>query len=245
MNRYSLTALVFLVGTIIGIFYNFNWITYIIALLERRKLLNFAENEVHSAIILGDIGKGKTLLMSIICRGIRNGIKKTGFVNNIRDAELLSYSDINIYESKLLRDTYRIPKYYFMDEANLYIRGNDYKSARQYHKGVSHFLAFSRHFGIRLWMTAQRGGQVWIEMREIVNYYVKLGTMKHLFDLGEKRFFTLPVEFYSQSGQLEKSFTILVSNLDFDLYDSYWLKDISHFLPIKNNNPINNMWVKK
>ena len=244
MNEYLLGALIFLGGIIIGIFYNYNWIAYIVGLLERRKLINFAENEVHSAIILGDIGKGKTLLMSIICRGIKNGIKKAGFVNNIRDAELLSYSDINLYEPKEIKDTYRVPKYYFLDEANLYIRGNDYKSARQYHKGVSHFLAFSRHLGVRLWMTAQRGGQVWIEMREIVNYYVKLGKMKNLFDIGEKRYFTLPVEFYNQSFQLEKEFNILVSSLDFNLYDSYWVKDISHFLPVKPN-AINNNWVKK
>ncbi|CAG8435207.1 5930_t:CDS:2 [Ambispora gerdemannii] len=57
------------------------------SMIQRYKMIEFAENDVNSAIIVGDIGRGKTLLMSIIARGIKHGVKKTGFVNNIRDAE--------------------------------------------------------------------------------------------------------------------------------------------------------------
>ena len=50
-------------------------------------------------------------------------------------------------------------------------------------------------------------------------------------DLGGFSFSTLRVQFYSQSWELKKEFNILVSNLDFNLYDSYWLKDTSYFRP--------------
>jgi len=69
---------------------------------------------------------------------------------------------------------------------------------------------------------------VWIAVREMVNYYVKLKGLKKLFDLGRFQFHTLEIEFYSQDWELEESFNILVSNLDFELYDSYWLKDTSY-----------------
>lgn len=162
MNRYWFTFWLGLAGLIIGFFYHFNWLAALMGMWQRHKLINFAENDVHAAIIIGDIGRGKTLLMSILARGIKHGIKKVGFINNIRDAEPLSYSDINIHESKYVRDTYNMPKYFFLDEGNLYIKGNDFRRNRVIHAGVSLFLAWSRHFGVRFWMTAQRSGQAWI-----------------------------------------------------------------------------------
>jgi hypothetical protein len=59
----------------------------------------------------------------------------------------------------------------------------------------------------------------------MVNYYIKLGGLSPLFTLGSYQFYTLRIDFYSQSWQHEQTFEILVSNLDFELYDSYWLKD--------------------
>lgn len=90
---------------------------------------------------------------------------------------------------------------------------------------------------------------MWVAIRQIVNYYVKLGGLEHLMDLGGFSFFTLRVQFYSQSWELKKEFKILVSNLDFNLYDSYWLKDTSYFRPtlekIKEDNLAKEMKTKK
>jgi hypothetical protein len=94
---------------------------------------------------------------------------------------------------------------------------------------VADLLQIARHHRIHLWISATRGNHVWIAMREIVNYYIKLGGVKPLFSLGRFHFHTLEIEFYTQSWELYKTFNILVSNLDFELYDSYWLKDTSYW----------------
>jgi len=54
----------------------------------------------------------------------------------------------------------------------------------------------------------------------------------------------MPVEFYSQSGILEKEFKIAISSHDFSLYNSYWLSDVRHFLKTKPE-PEHNRWIKK
>ncbi|CAG8746017.1 22405_t:CDS:2 [Racocetra persica] len=50
-------------------------------------------------------------------------------------------------------------------------------------------------------MSATRDNHVWVQVRQMANYYVKLGGLKYLM------------------------------SLDFELYDSYWLKDTSYFRP--------------
>ncbi|CAG8749633.1 5648_t:CDS:1, partial [Cetraspora pellucida] len=86
-------------------------------------------------IIQADIGKGKTLLMAILARSMPYGIKKVGFVSNVPDCELLSYSDINFQEKVPRKDTFRIPKYFFLDETNYYIDGVNVAANRLYHEG--------------------------------------------------------------------------------------------------------------
>ena len=39
------------------------------------------------------------------------------------------------------------------------------------------------------------------------------------------------MDFFAE-GKLTNSFDILVSNLDYDLYDSYWLRHLRYFRPI-------------
>ncbi|KLL04749.1 MAG: hypothetical protein MRERV_12c006 [Mycoplasmataceae bacterium RV_VA103A] len=176
-------------------------------------------------IIQADIGKGKTLLMAILARSMPYGIKKVGFVSNVPDCELLSYSDINFQEKVPRKDTFRIPKYFFLDETNYYIDGVNVAANRLYHEGVSQLCQQARHQKIHLWISATRGNHVWVAVREMVNYYIKLDGLRPLFKFGSYSFFTLRIDFYSQSWKHEQSFNILVSNLDFELYDSYWLKD--------------------
>jgi hypothetical protein len=84
---------------------------------------------------------------------------------------------------------------------------------------------------MHLWISATRDNHVWVAVRQIVNYYVKLGGLKPLLNIAGFNFFTLNIQFYSQSGELAKEFDIAISNLDFNLYDSYWLKDTSYFRP--------------
>jgi hypothetical protein len=237
MIKLYLTAIFF--ALVAGFLYHYNWIVFLAAFWQRRKLINFAQG-VHAAVIQADIGKGKTLLLSILARHLPRGIKKVGFVSNVPDARLLSYEDINFQEKVPLKDTYRIPKYFFLDETNFWIEGVQVRANREYHDGVANLLQIARHHRIHLWISATRGNHVWIAMREIVNYYIKLGGVEPLFNLGRFHFYTLRVEFYNQSWELTKVFNILVSNLDFDLYDSYWLKDTSHWRVKEENNNLQN-----
>jgi hypothetical protein len=80
-------------------------------------------------------------------------------------------------------------------------------------------------------MSATRDNHVWVQVRQMANYYVKLGGLKYLMSVGRFTFYTQRVQFYSQNWELEKEFTITIGNLDFGLYDSYWLKDTSYFRP--------------
>jgi hypothetical protein len=84
------------------------------------------------AVIQANIGKGKTLLMSILARSLPHGIKKVGFVSNVPEAELLSYADINFQEKVPEKETYRINKYFFLDETNFYIDGVNVRANRTF-----------------------------------------------------------------------------------------------------------------
>ena len=97
------------------------------------------------AVVIGDVGKGKTLLLSILANSMPQGIKKVGFVSNVPDAELLSYNDINIHEAIPKKDNYRLNKYYFLDETNFWIEGVEHTKNKIYHKGVAFFLQIIRH----------------------------------------------------------------------------------------------------
>jgi hypothetical protein len=89
------------------------------------------------AMVSADVGKGKTLLLSILARHLPHGIKKVGFVSNVPDAKLLSYNDLNFDEPVPEIETYNIPKYYFGDEMNFLIEGTSFIENRIYHKGVA------------------------------------------------------------------------------------------------------------
>ena len=219
----------FIVCYLIGLLFNHDWISFLQAYWERKKLIEFAQKKVKAAVIQADIGMGKTLLMSVLARLLPRGIKKVGFVSNIPDAEMISYADIDFRSKVPKKDTFRIRKYFFIDETNFWIEGVNIKENREYHAGVEELLQISRHHRTHTWISATRGNHVWVAMREILNYYVELGGVEPLFNFRSYQFFTLRVKFYSQKWELKKEFNILISNLDFDLYDSYWLKDTSYW----------------
>ena len=104
--------------------------------LERKRLFDFAQ-DVHMAMVSADVGKGKTLLLSILAKNLPHGIKKVGFVSNVPDAKLLSYNDLNFDEPIPEMENYNIPKYYFVDEVNFLIEGTSFIENRIYHKGVA------------------------------------------------------------------------------------------------------------
>jgi hypothetical protein len=70
-------------------------------------------------------------------------------------------------------------------------------------------------------MSATRDYHVWVQLRQLANYYVKLGGLEYLMSVGRFIFFTQRVQFYNQSWELKKEFNITISSLDFGLYDSY------------------------
>lgn len=222
--------IIFAVAFTAGILYRWPFLRLLAGWWERKKLIKFAEG-VHMAMVSADVGRGKTLLLSILARHLPYGIKKMGFVSNVPDAQLLSYNDINFEEPISEMENYRIPKYYFIDELNFTVEGVNHIENKIYHKGVAWLLQICRHHQMRVWMSATRDNHVWVQVRQMANYYVKLGGLKYLMSLGRFTFYTQRVQFYSQNWDLEKEFNITISNLDFELYDSYWLKDTSYFRP--------------
>ncbi|WNE40081.1 MAG: hypothetical protein GBAus27B_000148 [Mycoplasmataceae bacterium] len=56
MIKYYLVAIIFTL--LAGFFYHYNWLAFLSAYWQRRKLIEFAEG-VHAAVIQADIGKGK------------------------------------------------------------------------------------------------------------------------------------------------------------------------------------------
>ncbi|WNE41201.1 MAG: hypothetical protein mread185_000658 [Mycoplasmataceae bacterium] len=195
MIKYYLLAVC--LSLVAGFLYHYNLLIFLAAYWQRRKLIEFAEG-VHAAVIQADIGKGKTLLMSVLARHLPRGIKKVGFISNIPDAEMITYNDINFDEKVPKKDTFRIRKYFFIDETNFWIEGVNVKENRETHAGVADLLQISRHHRIHTWISATRGNHVWIAMREILNYYVELGGVEPLFNFRSYQFFTLRVRFFSQ-----------------------------------------------
>jgi hypothetical protein len=104
--------------------------------MQRKRMIDFAQG-VNMAVVSADVGRGKTLLLSILARNLSHGIKKMGFVSNVPDAELLSYKDISFDEPTSEMNNYRLPKYYFLDETNFYIDGVEFYKNRLYHRGVA------------------------------------------------------------------------------------------------------------
>jgi len=211
-----------------GFFYKYPFIRYLEAWLERKKFVEFAKG-VHMALVSADVGRGKTLLMSILANSITRGIKKVGFISNVPDAQMLSYNDLNFDEPVPEMEIYRIPKYYFVDELNFMIEGTNFNENKIVHKGVSWLMAISRHHHMHCWFSMQRDNHAWIAIRQIANYYVKLGGIRPLMSIGGFTYWTQHIQFFSQQGELEKEFNILISNLDFELFGSFWLEDTKYF----------------
>jgi hypothetical protein len=102
------------------------------------------------AVVSADVGKGKTLLLSLLANSLPHGIKKVGFVSNVANAQLLSYNDINFHEPIPQKENYRLNKYFFLDETNFWIEGVEYHKNRVYHKGVAFLLQIIRHHKTKL-----------------------------------------------------------------------------------------------
>ena len=102
-------------------------------------MVEFAKT-IHSAQVIASPGQGKTLLLSIIARGIKEGIKKTGFISNIPDANYITYNDLNLNEPTTEFENINIPKYFFLDEINLYVEGIAFAKNRKQHEGVENMF---------------------------------------------------------------------------------------------------------
>lgn len=228
--NWKLFGWITLIFTIAGFFWRYNWYKVILAVIAREKMIEFAKT-IHSAQVIGSPGSGKTLLLSVIARGITEGIKKTGFVSNIPDATFISYNDLNLNEAVPELENFNIPKYLFLDEINSYIEGIAFTANRKQHEGVESLFMWLRHLNIHVWASGQRINQVWVAVRDITNYVVIPRKPQKLFTFFSFWLGTLKIDYFVD-GQLEHSFTILITNLDFDLYDSYWLKNLRHFRPV-------------
>ncbi|CAH1756523.1 13934_t:CDS:2 [Entrophospora sp. SA101] len=99
-------------------------------------------------VFFGSIGSGKTAILAMLAHEL--------------PAEKAQI-DFSHCPSQRLGVTETI----FLDEINLLFKGNIVQDVRERQRFLMHFIALSRHQGTRLFVNAQRLGQVSIEQREV------------------------------------------------------------------------------
>ena len=71
-----------------------------------------------------------------------------------------------------------VTKTIFLDEISLLFKGNIVQDVRERQRFLMHFIVLSRHQGTRLFVNAQRLGQVSIEKREVTTAICQVSLLK-------------------------------------------------------------------
>lgn len=230
ISKFLFILLVCLISLIKGLFKAFPYFDSYQALKERERLIEFAE-KAPSVIINAPPRMGKTLLLSVVCRGLPKGYtKKVGFASNIPDAKALSHNDFNWWGKVGKEASTDLVEYFFVDEINYIIKGNEHQKNTKYNMGVPFLQQIIGHINKRLWISATREGHVGIDSRDLVNYHAEVYGLKHLMFWEGSEYSTLLVKFHDQTGKFVDSFNILIDHdSDFKLYNSFWLKNMKFF----------------
>ncbi|CAG8676348.1 10183_t:CDS:2, partial [Ambispora gerdemannii] len=99
-------------------------------------------------VFFGSIGSGKTAILAMLAHELPGENKYATFPCNLPQR-------LGVTET------------IFLDEINLLFKGNIVQDVRERQRFLMHFIALSRHQGTRLFVNAQRLGQVSIEQREV------------------------------------------------------------------------------
>ncbi|CAG8627284.1 20085_t:CDS:2 [Gigaspora margarita] len=142
-------------------------------------------------VFFGSIGSGKTAILAMLAQELPGENKYATFPCNLPWAEKAQIDFSNCPSQRL-----GVTETIFLDEINLLFKGNIVQDVREKQRFLMHFIALSRHQGTRLFVNAQRLGQVAIEQREVTTAICQVSLLQKT-DEGKKYL---------------------------DTYNSYWLK---------------------
>ncbi|KLL03578.1 MAG: hypothetical protein MRERV_37c006 [Mycoplasmataceae bacterium RV_VA103A] len=115
----------------------------------------------------------------------------------------------------------------FLDEINLLFKGNIVQDVRERQRFLMHFIALSRHQGTRLFVNAQRLGQVSIEQREVTTGICQVSLLQKT-DEGIYIQCVIWEAAAWTNSKTKTGFVIFVGKKYLDTYNSYWLKSLKY-----------------
>ena len=176
-------------------------------------------------VFFGSIGSGKTAILAMLAHELPRENKYATFPCNLPWAEKAQI-DFSYAPSSRLGVTETI----FLDEINLLFKGNIVQDVRERQRFLMHFIALSRHQGTRLFVNAQRLGQVSIEQREVTTAICQLSLLQKTEEGIYVRCVIWEAAAWTNS-KTEEGFVIFVGKKYLDTYNSYWLKSLKYLRP--------------
>lgn len=173
-------------------------------------------------VFFGSIGSGKTAIMALLAHELPAENKYATFPCQLPWAEKAQF-DFSLAPSQSLGVTETI----LIDEINLLFKGNIVQDVRERQRFVMHFIALSRHQGTRMFVDAQRLGQVSIEQREVTTAICQVSLLQRT---GEGIYVNCVIWAAAAwtNQKTEQSFIIFIAKKYLDTYNSYWLKGLKY-----------------
>ena len=112
-------------------------------------------------------------------------------------------------------------------------KGNIVQDVRERQRFLMHFIALSRHQGTRLFVNAQRLGQVSIEQREVTTAICQVSLLQKTDEGIYVKCVIWEAAAWTNS-KTEQGFIIFVGKKYLDTYNSYWLKSLKYLRPRQN-----------
>lgn len=179
-------------------------------------------------VFFGPIGSGKTAILAMLAQELPGENKYATFPCNLPWAEKAQI-DFSHCPSRRLGVTETI----FLDEINLLFKGNIVQDVRERQRFLMHFIALSRHQGTRLFVNAQRLGQVSIEQREVTTAICQVSLLQKTDEGIYVQCVIWEAAAWTNS-KTEQGFIIFVGKKYLDTYNSYWLKSLKYLRPKQN-----------
>ncbi|KLL05009.1 MAG: ATPase [Mycoplasmataceae bacterium RV_VA103A] len=179
-------------------------------------------------VFFGPIGSGKTAILAMLANELPGENKYATFPCQLPWAEK-GQLDFSYAPSQRLGVTETI----FLDEINLLFKGNIVQDVRERQRFLMHFIALSRHQGTRLFVNAQRLGQVSIEQREVTTGICQVSLLQKT-DEGIYIQCVIWEAAAWTNSKTEQGFVVFVPKKYLDTYNSYWLKSLKYLRPKQN-----------
>jgi hypothetical protein len=176
-------------------------------------------------VFFGSIGSGKTAILAMLAHELPGENKYATFPCNLPWAEKAQIDFSNCPSQRL-----GVTETIFLDEINLLFKGNIVQDVRERQRFLMHFIALSRHQGTRLFVNAQRLGQVSIEQREVTTAICQVSLLQKTDEGIYVQCVIWEAAAWTNS-KTEQGFIIFVEKEYLDTYNSYWLKSLKYLRP--------------